>query len=182
VWSRPFKPRDTAIISFTSGKESLLTLALCRELGLEPVLINVTEPSNTHEHKHKIEILRDLNREFGIRYHSVPHEVGLFHDAKWMGARPTSLGWGNQLMYYLFIYLPFIFHHRARYLFYGNEASCDKETLNNEGFRANYCYDQSSHWTIQQDIIMRALTGGSARVGSLVGPGDGRPQMVLQLL
>ncbi len=170
VWSRPFKPGDTAIISFTSGKESLLTLALCRELGLEPILINVTEPSNTHEHKHKIEILRDLNREFGIRYHSVPHEVGLFHDAKWMGTRLTSLGWGNQLMYYLFIYLPFIFHHRARYLFYGNEASCDKENLNNEGFRANYCYDQSSHWTIQQDIIMRTLTSGSARVGSLVGP------------
>jgi hypothetical protein len=36
VWSEPFEPEDTAIISFTSGKESLLTLAVCLELGLDP--------------------------------------------------------------------------------------------------------------------------------------------------
>ncbi len=170
VWSRPFEPGEAAVISFTSGKESLLTLALCRELGLEPILINVEEPSNTNEHGHKARILRELNEEFGVAYYTVPHEVGLFHDAGHMGCRPTSLGWGNQLMYYLFIHLPFVLHHRARYLFYGNEQSCDKEVVNSEGFRANFCYDQSSHWTAQQDVMMRVLTGGSARVGSLVGP------------
>lgn len=169
VWSKSFEPEDSTIISFTSGKESLLTLAMCMELGLDPVLINVVEPSNTHEHKHKKEILRELNREFGIRYFTVPHEVGLFHDSKWMGSRETSLGWGNQLMYYMFLYLPFIYQHRPRYLFYGNEFSCDKETVE-DGFRANFCYDQSSHWTVQQDIMMRIMTGGSTRVGSLVGP------------
>jgi len=170
VWSKGFEPERTAIISFTSGKESLLSLALCRELGLEPILINVVEPSNTYEHKHKAKILRDLNREFGIKYYTIPHEVGLFHDAKHMGIEETSLGWGNQLMYYLFIYLPFIFHHKARYLFYGNEFSCDNEIINPEGFRTNFCYDQSSHWTKQLDIVARLLTGGSLRVGSLVGP------------
>jgi hypothetical protein len=170
VWAKPFKARDTAVISFTSGKESLLTLAMCMELGLEPILINVVEPSNTYEHGHKIKILRELNKEFGIKYYSIPQEAGLFHDAKWMASRDTSMGWGNQLMYYMFIYLPFVFHHGARYLFYGNEASCDMETFNSEGFRSNFCYDQSSHWTIQQDIMMRLLTGGSSRVGSLVGP------------
>jgi len=170
VWSKGFKPEDKAIISFTSGKDSLLTLAVCRELGLEPILINVVEPSNTYEHKHKIEILQGLQREFNIDYHTIPHEVGLFHDAQHMGAEETSLGWGNQLFYYLFLYLPFVFHHRAKYLFYGNEFSCDKEVINSEGFRTNFCYDQSSHWTLQLDIAMRLLTNGSAKVGSLVGP------------
>lgn len=170
VWSKPFEARDTAVISFTSGKESLLTLAMCMELGLEPILINVVEPSNTYENGHKIRILRELKKKFGVRYYSVPQDVGLFHDAEWMASRKTSMGWGNQLMYYMFIYLPFIFHHGARYLFYGNEASCDSEIFNPEGYRANFCYDQSSHWTIQQDVMMRLLTGGSTRVGSLVGP------------
>jgi len=170
VWAKPFEARDAAIISFTSGKESLLTLAMCMELGLEPILINVVEPSNTYEHGHKVKILRDLKKEFGVRYYSIPQDAGLFHDWKLMASRKSSMGWGNQLMYYMFMYLPFIFHHGAKYLFYGNEASCDMETFNSEGYRANFCYDQSSHWTIQQDIMMRLLTGGSSRVGSLVGP------------
>jgi hypothetical protein len=170
VWSESFEPEDTAIISFTSGKDSLLTLAVCLELGLDPILINVVEPSNTYERGHKAEILKGINEEFGIGYYTVPNEVGLFHDSTHMGLRLTSLGWGNQLMYYLFIYLPFIIHHRAKYVFYGNEHSCDFEVEGSEGFRNNFCYDQSSHWTIQQDIMLRTLTGGSASVGSLVGP------------
>jgi len=170
VWRETFETDDTVIISFTSGKESLLTLAVCLELGLNPILINIVEPSNTYEKRHKAEILKGINEEFKVQYYTVPHEVGLFHDARHMGLRPTSLGWGNQLMYYLFIYLPFIIKHRAKYLFYGNEHSCDFEVTSPEGFRSNFCYDQSSHWTIQQDIILRTLTGGSASVGSLVGP------------
>ena len=170
VWRKAFETGNNVIISFTSGKDSLLTLAICLKLGLDPILINVEEPSNTYESRHKKEILRKINNEFSIPYHIVPNEVGLFHDAKHMGLRPTSLGWGNQLMYYLFIYLPFIIHYKAKYLFYGNEYSCDFEGINPEGFRTNFCYDQSSHWTIQQDIILRVLTERSARVGSLIGP------------
>jgi hypothetical protein len=169
VWRETFETQDTAIISFTSGKESLLTLAICLKLGLDPILINVVEPSNTYENEHKKKILKEINEEFGVPYHIVPNDVGLFHDAKHMGLRPTSLGWGNQLMYYLFIHLPLIIHYRARYLFYGNEYSCDFEVINSEGFRTNFCYDQSSHWTIQQDIMLRVMTNGSAGVGSLVG-------------
>jgi hypothetical protein len=170
VWRETFQTDDTVIVSFTSGKDSLLTLAICLELGLDPILINVVEPSNTYERRHKEEILRGINEEFGVRYHNVPNQPGLFHDARHMGLRPTSMGWGNQLMYYLFIYLPFIIHYRAKYIFYGNEYSCDFEVVNPEGFRTNFCYDQSSHWTIQQDIMLRTLTGGSAGAGSLVGP------------
>jgi len=170
VWSRGFKPERRAVISFTSGKDSLLTLALCMELGLDPILVNVVEPSNTYEYRHKLEILKGIEEEFGVQYYVVPNEVGLLHDARHMGLEETSLGWGNQLLYYLFIHLPFILHYRARYLFYGNEFSCDKEMLDPEGFRANFAYDQSSHWTLQMDTALRILTQGSSRVGSLVGP------------
>ncbi len=170
VWSRGFTPERRAVISFTSGKDSLLTLAVCMELGLEPILVNVVEPSNTYEHRHKLEILRGLNKEFGVRYYVVPHEVGLLHDARHMGFEGSSLGWGNQLFYYMFLHLPFILHHRGRYLFYGNELSCDREMVDPEGFRSNFCYDQSSHWTLQMDTALRILTQGSSRVGSLVGP------------
>ncbi|HDQ06504.1 MAG TPA: hypothetical protein ENN36_07270 [Candidatus Bathyarchaeota archaeon] len=170
VWSKKFKPEKAALVSFTSGKDSLLTFALCRRLGIEPIPINIVEPSNTYERKHKQMILQELQRKFGVNYHIVRHDVGVFHDAKRMGYNETSLGWGNQLMYYMFIHLPFILHYRTKYLFFGNELDCDKEIPNHEGFRANFCYDQSSFWTTQMDIMLRLMTAGSARVGSLVGP------------
>ncbi|HIH88554.1 TPA: hypothetical protein HA344_05015 [Candidatus Bathyarchaeota archaeon] len=170
VWGKKYRPRNKAIVSFTSGKESLLTLALCRELGIEPILVNVVEPSNIYEEKHRRRLLEEMEAEFGVEWYMVRHEPGVFHDGHKMGYKPSSLGWGTQLLYYLFLYLPFIFHSRARYVFFGNENSCDKEAPHPEGFRTNYCFDQSSRWTLQMDNAARMLTGGSARVGSLVGP------------
>jgi hypothetical protein len=170
VWGKKYRPRERAIISFTSGKESLLTLAVCRELGIEPILVNVVEPSNIYEEKHRRKLLKKMEAEYGVEWYMLRHEPGVFHDGHRMGYKPSSLGWGSQLLYYLFLYLPFLIQSRARYVFFGNENSCDKEALHPEGFRTNYCFDQSSRWTLQMDNAARMLTGGSARVGSLVGP------------
>ena len=170
VWGKGYKPKDRAIISFTSGKESLLTLAVCKELGIEPILVNVVEPSNIWEEKHRRSLLKRMAVEFGVEYHMIRHEPGVFHDGRRMGYKPSSLGWGSQLLYYLILFLPFMIHSRARYVFFGNENSCDKEAPHPEGFRTNYCFDQSSAWTQQLDSAARILTNGSARVGSLVGP------------
>jgi hypothetical protein len=170
VWGKGYKPLNKAIISFTSGKESLLSLAVCMELGIEPVLVNVVEPSNLYEEKHRRKLLKKMEAEFGVEWYMLRHEPGAFHDGRKMGYKPSSLGWGNQLLYYLFLFLPFMIRNRARYVFYGNEYSCDKEAPHPEGFRTNYCFDQSSGWTLQLDSVARILTRGSARVGSLVGP------------
>jgi hypothetical protein len=170
VWGKKYKPRKRAVISFTSGKESLVTLALCRELGIEPILVNVVEPSNIYEEKHRRKLLEQMAEEFGVEWYMIRHEPGVFHDGRKMGYKPSSLGWGTQLLYYLVLFLPFMVHSGARYVFYGNENSCDKEAPHPEGFRTNYCFDQSTGWTMQMDIAARLLTGGSARVGSLVGP------------
>ncbi|MBN1683180.1 hypothetical protein JW865_06475 [Candidatus Bathyarchaeota archaeon] len=170
IWSKSFEPKKKAIISFTSGKESLLTLAVCLELGIEPILVNVIEPSNIYEHKHRSKLLEELSQEFGIKYYAIHHDIGLFHHSEYMGLRNTTLGWGTQLLHYFFIYLPFLLKFKAKYLFYGNEFSCNKEIFTTEGFRANYCFDQSSRWTLQMDNMLRLLTRNSARVGSLVGP------------
>jgi hypothetical protein len=170
VWSKAYRPRERAIISFTSGKESLLTLAMCKELGIEPILVNIVEPSNIYEEKHRRKLLKQMEKEFDFEYYMLRHEPGAFHDGNRMGYKPSSLGWGSQLLYYLILFLPFMLRNRVRYVFFGNENSCDKEAPHPEGFRTNYCFDQSSSWTLQMDNVARMLTKGSARVGSLVGP------------
>jgi hypothetical protein len=170
VWSKGFTPKKRAIISFTSGKESLLTLGLCLEMGIEPILLNVIEPSNTHEYEHRKRLLEKLNKELGIEYYFVYNEPGWFKDPAYMGFEPSTLGYGNQLLYYLFIALPFILKKKAQYMFFGNEFSCDSTLTNGEGFISNFCYDQGAASTMQMDNIMRQLTRGATRVGSMVGP------------
>ena len=170
VWSKGYKPKNRAIISFTSGKESLVTLAVCLELGIEPILVNIIEPSNIYEEKHRRKLLQRMKKEFGVEYYMLRHEPGAFHDGRKMGYKPSSLGWGSQLLYYLVLFLPFLLQMKAKYIFFGNENSCDKEASHPEGFRTNYCFDQSSGWTQEMDSVARILTKGSARVGSLVGP------------
>ena len=62
-----------------------------------------------------------MEAEFGVEWYMLRHEPGAFHDGRKMGYKPSSLGWGNQLLYYLFLFLPFMLRNRARYVFYGNE-------------------------------------------------------------
>jgi hypothetical protein len=65
--------------------------------------------------------------------------------------------------------LPFVERFDADYIFFGNEFSCDDEEDDPEGFRANFCYDQTAEWTRQLTAVMGIMTDGRVEVGSLVG-------------
>ncbi|MBC8497914.1 hypothetical protein H8D40_02930, partial [Candidatus Bathyarchaeota archaeon] len=45
---------DSSVVSISFGKDSLLTWAVCREMGMNPQLCYVVEPLLTYEEKHKM--------------------------------------------------------------------------------------------------------------------------------
>ena len=53
-----------ALISMSFGKDSLLTYAVAKEIGLDPEMIYVVEQSLTYEEKHKIMIDLKFDQEF----------------------------------------------------------------------------------------------------------------------
>lgn len=164
--------KNVAIIPFTFGKESLLTFALCREVGIEPILVYCQEPSQPYEGEYKLKKLKEFEKKFGVKTHFIKYEPGNFKHGKEFGLNNnTMIGWGAQTTLLALQMIPFIYHYRARYVLFGNEFANNYYEWE-KGWKVYSCggYDQNSAWTPQQSTITRLLTGGECHVNSSLEP------------
>jgi len=161
--------KPTAIILFTAGKESLLTLALCIELGIKPIPIFVEEVPGHPEAKHKDKIISKLKEEYGIDVYKIINEPGKLRYCD-LGEKTNNWGAGPQFLSYTLAVMPFVHFFDADYIFFGNEYSCDEYTYDKQGFKSKFWYDQSSECTKQLSSVARIMTNNRVEVGSLVSP------------
>lgn len=162
--------RKTAIIPFSFGKESLLTFALCRELGIEPILVNFVEPAHAYEHHHKKQLIQEIGKDLGVKVHVVENGPGIFRYGTFWNLN-TELGWGLHTTDYVMLTLPFAHYYDSHMLFLGNEHSCNDifiDPFNVLTFKAGY--DQYKDWTPQQGLLASMLWGNNMDVYSLVEP------------
>lgn len=164
------KMRVRAVIPFSFGKESALSFCLARELGIEPVLVNFIEPSNSYEYHHKKKLIKEFESEFNIKIHTVQNTPGAFRYGYHWNMK-TELGWGLQTTEYALMSLPFLHRFGARYLILGNEQSCNDEFFDKENVLVCKAgYDQFSDWTPQQGILSSLLLGRKIEVVSFLEP------------
>ncbi|MBU0461994.1 MAG: hypothetical protein KJ574_05390 [Nanoarchaeota archaeon] len=161
--------RPVAVVLFTAGKESLLTLGLCLEMGVKPIPIYIDENPQGAESRHKEKIIDALRKEYGIEVYHLLNEPGDLREEDLQG-NYNSLGSGPQLLAYTLAVMPFVEYFDAEYILFGNEYSCDSYTKDAEGFNSNFCFDQSSEWTKQLSVVSEMMTGGKTEVGSIVSP------------
>lgn len=168
-----FSPPETApraIVPFSFGKESLLTFALCRELKIDPVPVLFVEPANTFEHAHKLKLIEEFRREFGIDIHIVEFSPGIFRYGTFWGLK-TELGWGLHTTEYALLALPFVHAFDATYVLSGNEHACNDTFIDNEGMRLHEAgYDQHSDWLSQQTLLASLLYGRKVQILSFMEP------------
>jgi hypothetical protein len=62
---QPLNSPFGAIVGMSFGKDSLLTYAIAKEIGLEPEIVYIIEQSMTYEQKHKTELAKCFKKEFG---------------------------------------------------------------------------------------------------------------------
>lgn len=167
----PQKARGSkALILFSFGKESLLSYALCKELGIEPVLVTIIHPGFIHEWRHKEPLVRAFEKEFGVEVHTINYEPGLLKEGKLWG-RPTELGWGLHVTEYALLALPFAEVFNCDYVICGNEQSCNDIYYDKEDiliYRAGL--DQHKEWTKQQGLLQSLLMGRRCDAFSLLEP------------
>jgi len=168
------KRKDTpirAIIPFSFGKESLLSFALSRELGMEPVPVLFIEPSHMFEYEHKKGLIEKFQKEFSTTIHVVEFGPGIFRYGTYWGLK-TELGWGlHTTEYAALLTLPFAYALNAQYTFPGNEQSCNDIFIDREGVRTYKAgYDQHSDWLSQQTLLATLLLGRRIEVISLMEP------------
>src|SRR3989339_154643 len=97
IINNDYQTTETAIIPFTFGKESLTTFALCREIGLKPILVYCQEPCHPYEEKYKIKQLTYLSKKYNVQTHFIKNGPGLFRNSKLLNNKTTSeIGWGTQ--------------------------------------------------------------------------------------
>ena len=153
-----------AVIPFSFGKDSLLTFALAQELGIKPYPVFFREPRSPYENKHKSKLAQKFYNEFDIDINIFPVAAGWLRqieDLYW--------GWDLLLTQYTLLLIPFIFGIRSRYLFWGNEQSCNETLIDPEGFIINPVYEQSHDWLLLSNAMAKVM-GCNAIMASLVEP------------
>ncbi|MEI6533112.1 MAG: hypothetical protein WCO06_04700 [Candidatus Roizmanbacteria bacterium] len=157
-----------AIIPFSFGKESLLTFALCRELGIEPILVYVQEPVQKYEEEKKLLLIPQFEKEFKTKIHFVKNGPGLFRQNGALSAsQSTELGWGSQTTLIALLMIPYVYKYKADYVLFGSEFSNNFVEMY-DGWKSFCSYDQSSFWTPQQHAMISILTGNSCGVYSML--------------
>ncbi|MDO8424745.1 MAG: hypothetical protein Q7S70_02280, partial [bacterium] len=167
----PFQTtKPSAVSTFTFGKDSLLTLGLCQELGIKPHPVFVKEPLTQRENVQKEKLAKQFEIEFKEKILFINNEVGMLretykdkHDEGWYG-------WELQLTHFGMILLPVIFAKKARYMFFSNEQSCNDKFRDAEGFWCNPVYEQSAEWMSKMEEMAKMMGMEDLKIASLVEP------------
>ena len=132
------KLKERAILLFSFGKESLLTYGLLKEMKIEPILIFIKEPLSQFENIHKKKLAKDFFNDFKDKVCFFPIDLGLLR-------QNTGMYWGWEIILsqYIFLLVPYLFYYQCKYLFLGNEQSCNFYLPDKEGFFINPVFEQS---------------------------------------
>lgn len=162
------KTQKTAIVPFSFGKESMLSFSLCKEIGINPILVNFIEPSNKYEYFHKRKLIEKFEKEMKVKVYTVKYNPGILRYGKHWNLN-TELGWGLQTTEYALMSLPFAEYFNADYIVLGNEQSCNDIFFDKEGMMSyKAAYDQHSDWTPQQGLLASLILGRKIEVVSFM--------------
>jgi len=155
---------DHIIMPFTFGKDSLLTFALARELGLTVNPVFISEPDYPYEAVIKKLLAIPFRKEFKIKLAFLKNTLGVLRE-------PSGwFGWELQLTHYSLMLLPYVYAKRAGYILFSNEQSCDDTIVDPDGFRCNPVYEQSHEWLLQNSLMTSIVGGNSLSIGTLLEP------------
>ncbi len=130
--------KETALLLFSFGKDSLLTYGLIEEMGIKPIVMFMEEPQSKYENKHKEKLVKRFTEEFISPVDFFPVSFG--HIRQDNG---NYWGWDIILSQYILTLIPYCFYYRTKYLFLGNEQSCNDYAIHGSGFAINPVYEQS---------------------------------------
>jgi hypothetical protein len=164
------KYNEQATVNFSFGKDSLLSYAVCKEIGLNPVLVYVNDEDTAIENEYKAKSAKKFYKEFKTKVNRIDSSVQLLHDFKYFRIPRTEWGYGHLITEFSMEILPFAHYNKTKYLVFGNEKSCNDEYFNNEGIKSFPSYDQTHEWMKQLELMTKTMTNNKVHVMSVLEP------------
>jgi 7-cyano-7-deazaguanine synthase in queuosine biosynthesis len=162
------KTHKKAVIPFSCGKDSLLTLAVCNEIKLNPVAVYFNDTVSPSENKLKINYLKDINKKLGIKIEIVRNEIEKLNDFEFWKEEESVMGYSHMLVNFCMLSLPVNFFYNAKYLVLGNEHGLNSKFKNKDGIWCYPSYDQSFEGTKRLNKIFKKLSCSKIQVTSVV--------------
>jgi len=161
---------EKAVVLLSCGKDSLLGLAVCNEIGLEPVSVYVNDTVSPKENKIKMNFGKKISEEFGLKFFVVKNEIEKLNDFDFWKKDESCIGYSHMVSGFSLIALPFTNHFKYRYIILGNQQDMNFVFCNKDGFLTYPSFDQTSTWMKQQNIIMKIMTSGRIEITSVIEP------------
>ena len=155
---------DRVIMPFTFGKDSLLTFAIAKELGMTVFPVYISEPHLPFEALTRKLLSFPFKKEFRVQIAFLRNSLGQLREPYgWFG-------WEMQLTQYSLMLLPYVYAKRAGHILFSNEQSCNESVVDEDGFRYNPVFEQSHTWLLQNSLMTSIIGGNSLSIGTLLEP------------
>jgi hypothetical protein len=162
---------NSSVVSFTFGKDSLLTLAILKELDFENHPVWVEEEGSPIENKFKRRLIKKFKEQFDIKIERIYNETVLLHSYHYLGiSKERQYSLSHLLTEYAFLMIPYLYNYRSKYVFFGNEQSCNISFISDSGFKCYPVYDQSVEWMTEINKMMNIFLKNKFYVSSIVEP------------
>lgn len=146
--------KEGAIIPLSFGKDSLLTLAVCREIGLNSVPVYINDTVSPSENRIKLSYARKLGAKI------VTNKLEKLNDFETWGRRESCLGYSHMLTSFCFISIPLMSYYKCKYVVPGNQQSMNSLCKTRDGKKAFPSFDQTTYWMKKQSKMIDKITGG----------------------
>jgi hypothetical protein len=162
---------NSSVLSSSFGKDSLLSLALTREINLDNHPVWIEEKGAPLENSYKRKLIKKFKEEFDITIEKINNETMLLHDYNYLkiSDEPDFI-LSHLLTEYAFLLIPFLNNYEASYLFFGNEQSCNQTYMSKNGYKCYPVFDQSVDWMMEINKLLNIALGKKIHVSSLVEP------------
>ena len=162
---------EKALIPMSFGKDSLLSYALSKEIGLNPELVTVRETGLKKENIERDKLIRKFTKEFDNDVWQLRNEFAGIHP-NLQQEEDESKWWvfGLSLVEYALELLPFAHKLKTKYIVFGNETSCNVHYYTKEGYKAHPVVDQTHKFMKFYDGMTRMMTGDQVQCISMIEP------------
>jgi len=161
---------EKTIVPLSCGKDSLLTLAVAKEAGMNPVAVYIVDTVSPIENKLKIKHAKKLCKEQGVKLVLLKNNIEQLNDFDTWDTIETCIGYMHMITGFGFISLPLLNYFKADKVLIGNQKDMDFAFVNKEDIVTWPSTDQTAGAEKEQHNMIKKMSGGKAGVYSIIRP------------